>query len=198
MDIRELINLSEELIQKIDASLNGAEISSDDRHRLAAACLDAALEHQKAIVVLIDRNYFGSAFALVRAQFETYARGLWLERCATEKEVKLFKEDKVEKSFKAIIDEVEKCEGYDVGVLSSVRVKSWDAMNSYTHGGYLQAVRRIGPEYIEGNYTLPEIEEAINFANSIGMLAALEISFMTKNKDLIVTVSNLINTYGKG
>jgi len=197
MNIDKLIKRSEDIIQKIDATLHGAEISSDDRHRLAGACLDVAIEHQKAIVVLINRKFFGSAFALVRAQFETYIRGLWLERCATEKEVDAFKWDVIGKSFKAIIAEIENCEGYNEGVLSSVRTKSWDAMNSYTHGGYMQAVRRMSEDYMEPNYSADEIEEVLNFANSIGMLAALEIAIMTCKQELMESLEDLIISNSK-
>lgn len=197
MSIDTLIKRSEVIIQKIDATLHGAEISSDTRHRLAGACLDVAIEHQKAIVVLINRKFFGSAFALVRAQFETYIRGLWLERCATESEVDAFKRDKIDKSFKTIIADIENCEGYNVGILSSARTKSWDAMNSYTHGGYMQAVRRISEDYMESNYSDAEIEEVLNFANSIGMLAALEITIMTNKQDLIESLAGLITSNSK-
>jgi hypothetical protein len=197
MDVVTLIKRSEEIIQKIDATLHGAAISSDARHRLSGACLDVAIEHQKAIVVLINRKFYGSAFALVRAQFETYIRGLWLERCATDTEVDDFKRDKIDKSFKAIIENIENCEGYNVGVLSSVRVKSWDTMNSYTHGGYMQVVRRMSEDYMEPNYSEEEIIEVLNFANSIGMLAALEITIMTNKQDLVESIKGLIISNSK-
>jgi hypothetical protein len=197
MNIDTLINCSEAIIQKIDANLHGVEISPDARHRLACACLDASIEHQKAIVILINRKFYGSAFALVRAQFETYIRGLWLERCATEEEVDDFRKDKIDKSFKAIIDDIEKCEGYDVGVLSSVKTESWDAMNSYTHGGYLQAVRRMSEKYMEPNYDVSEIEEVLNFTNAVGMLAALEISILAKNEVVMMSIKDLISSYGQ-
>lgn len=197
MDIDKLIKRSEDIVQRIDAALHGAAISSDARHLLAGACLDVAIEHQKAITILISRKFFGSAFALIRAQFETYIRGLWLEKCATEKEVEDFKRDKIDKSFKAIIQDIENCDGYNVGVLSSVRTKSWDTMNSYTHGGYMQAVRRMSEGYMEPNYSDDEIEEVLNFANSIGMLAALEITIMTNKQDLMESLADLITSNSK-
>ena len=53
--------------------------------RLAEGCLDVALEHHRAIVLLISHALYGSAFALIRLLFEAYMmRGLWLHRCASE------------------------------------------------------------------------------------------------------------------
>ena len=45
----------------MDRKIDGLEISSDDRTRLSAACFDVALEHQKAIVLLISEKLIGSA-----------------------------------------------------------------------------------------------------------------------------------------
>ena len=60
---------------------------------MSANCFDVSLEYQKAIVLLIENKLIGSAFSLVRLQFEAYIRGLWLIRCATEPEIEKFKQD---------------------------------------------------------------------------------------------------------
>jgi hypothetical protein len=46
MDLQEIINKSEELIQWLDTQIDGLEIASEEKIRLAAGCLDMALEHQ--------------------------------------------------------------------------------------------------------------------------------------------------------
>lgn len=73
-----LLEKSERLIQWTDNLIDGIEISSDDRSRIAAGCFDIALENQKSIILLINKKLYGSAFSLVRVQFEAYVRGLWL------------------------------------------------------------------------------------------------------------------------
>ena len=80
MNIQEEINKSEELIQWLDRQIDGLDISSDERTRLAAGCLDMALEHQKAIVLLVAKSLCGSAFSIARLIFEAYVRGVWLHR----------------------------------------------------------------------------------------------------------------------
>lgn len=91
MSIQDNIIKSEALIQWMDQRIDGLEIRSDERTRISAACFDVALEHQKSIVLLIANHLVGSAFSLVRVLFETYIRGLWLERCASETEIEKYK-----------------------------------------------------------------------------------------------------------
>ena len=52
-------------------------------------------------------------FHLVRRTFETFVRRVWLRHCASEKEVENFAKGKInEKTFGALIDEIEAQRGY--------------------------------------------------------------------------------------
>lgn len=179
-----LIATSGKLIQWADSKINNLEISSDDRLRVAASCFDIAMEHQKAIILLIANKLYGSAFALVRLLFEAYIRGLWLNHCASDKEIDKFKKGKIDKEFGQLIKEIENIDGYNVGVLSKAKKADWKVLNSFTHSGFNQVVRRNTDSTLEPNYPDEEIEEAINFTNALGLLSCLEISFLAKKNDL--------------
>jgi hypothetical protein len=178
------IRKSQSLIQWMDQKIDGLEVSSDDRTRISAACFDIALEHQKSIVLLIAHSLFGSAFSLVRILFEAYIRGLWIGKCATDKEIEDFKKNKSTKTFATLIEEIEQQDGFQEGVLSRAKTASWKAMNSYTHSGFFQSVRRNKDETIEPNYDYDEILEVLGFSDSIGMLTALQIALMAGNVEL--------------
>ena len=64
-----LVKETEELISWLDKSIDGVEIKNEARSRLAGACLVIALEHQKAIMLLVKHSLYGPAFALVRLIF---------------------------------------------------------------------------------------------------------------------------------
>ena len=182
------------LIDWLDSKIDGLPLSTATRHRLAAGCLDMTHEHQKGIVVLIESRLYGSAFALVRLLFEAYVRGVWLHQCATEAHVKQFEKDAQGSSFAELIRDIEKLDGFDVGVLSNVKKRAWRAMNSYTHSGYSQAARRNTAEYLESNYSEDEIIDAINFADWIGLLTAAEIAHMSNNENLVQEVASRSNS----
>jgi len=184
MRLASRIKESEELIQWLDSRIDGIEIRSEMRSRLAGGCLDVALEHQKAIVLLIARALYGSAFSLVRLMFEAYVRGVWLHQCASDADLKQFESDTLNRAFGSLVEDIEKLDSFNVGILSAVKNKSWSAMNSFTHTGFAQVVRRNKESTIEPNYEEAELLEAIGFANGIALMSAIEIAHLANNDTL--------------
>lgn len=176
------IQESENLIRWADQKINGLEFKVDGRKEIVAGSLDTALEHQKAIILLIAKKYYGSAFSLIRIIFETWVRSLWLNYCASEQEIEKFKKNKLNKKFYELVEEVEKVDGYKGGTISKAKKAGWQAMNSFTHSGYTQVERRFGEYSIEPNYDTEEINEAINFTNATGLLCCLEIAFLANDE----------------
>jgi len=181
--LAERIDQSEELIHWLDRLIEGLSIPTNDRAVIVAACQDVALEHHKSIVLTTTAQFHGSAFALVRIEFEAYVRGQWLRYCASDDEVATFKKrDRLDKKFGQMIDDLEGHEAFNVGVLSQIKQESWRAMNSFTHTGRLQVVRRISATEIGSNYPEEEIVGTLDFADSIAILAALAIVNVTTGK----------------
>lgn len=184
MRVANQIRESEQLIQWLDSNIDGLDIPSNDRTRLAAGCLDMALEHQKSIVLLTANSLFGSAASLVRLEFEAYIRGVWLLYCASELEIEKFKKDKLEKKLGQLIEDIEKHEAFNVGTLSHVKNTSLAAMNSFTHSGLYQVVRRNKTNKIAPNYADEELVDALETANSIGILTGIAIADMARNEKI--------------
>ena len=191
MELNSAIRESEELAHWLDKNIDGTSIKSDDRSKIAGACLDVILEHQKAIALLSDRKLHGSAAALVRSVFESYVRGVWFYYSATEQELEKFKEkDKLNKRFHELIEDLEKHEVFSEGVLSDVKELSWETMNSFNHSGFYQVVRRHKGDEISPNYSDDEVIDALESANSFSILAAIAIAGIARNEVLAVSVFN--------
>ena len=170
------IEQSEDLILWLDSFIEGLSVPTNDRALIVAACQEVALEHHKSIVLTTREQFHGSAFALIRIEFEAYVRGQWLRYCASDDELVTFKErDKLDREFGKIIGDLEGHEAFNVGVLSKIKRESWTAMNSFTHTGRLQVVRRLSATEIGSNYPEEEIVGTLDFADSIAILAALGI-----------------------
>lgn len=195
MDVIDTIRESEALIQWIDSKIDGLEIPNPERCRLAAGCLDMAMEHWKAIVQLTAKELYGSAASLLRAEFEAYVRGVWLLFCASDTQIEQFKEDKLERKFGDLIDDIEKLEAYDVGTLSYIKERSWAHMNSLLHSGFSQVVRRNTDQEIRPIYTDTEIQGALTSATSFGILASVEIANMAKDEKLTMEFVEHGNAY---
>jgi hypothetical protein len=192
MKVETEIQKSEELIQWLDKNIDGVEIKSNDRFRIAAGSLDMVLEHQKAIVLLTSHCLYGSAAALVRLIFESYVRGVWFYYSASDEELHEFKNDRLDKKFNELIKDIEKHEAFSEGILSDVKKLSWKVMNSFTHGGFYQVVRRNKEIEIAPNYSDEEIIDALESANSSAILTAIAIADMANN----VTLANSIYERG--
>src|SRR5713226_2474756 len=188
MRVETQIKESEQLIQWLDSKIDGLQIPNDDRTRLAAGCLDLALEHQRAIVLLSVHALYGSAFALIRLEVEAYVRGVWLRYSASESEIEQFKKDKLDKTFSQLIEDLEKHDAFNVGVLSRFKANSWTALNSFTHSGLSQVIRRNTAGEIAPNYSDEELVDALNTANSFGILTAIAVADMARSTPLAQAV----------
>ena len=93
MTIQAALARSADLSNWLDSCIHSLDIPSGDRQAMAAALFDQVHEHHKAIQLLLKSSLVGSAFSLVRPTLETFVRGVWLLRCASEEEVKNFTKD---------------------------------------------------------------------------------------------------------
>lgn len=175
---------SERLIEWFDRKIDGLAIPSTLRSRLSCGCLDMAMEHQKAIVILTANRLNGSAFALLRLLFEAYVRGAWLHQCASDEDLTRFSNDKLDKKFGSFITDLEKLDGFNSGVLLKAKAASWNRMNDLTHTGPQQVIRRNTATTIEADYSEAEILEAIGFADAIASLSVIEIAHLAGNNIL--------------
>ena len=188
MKIATHIKESETLIQWLDSRIDGLQIPSAFRSRLAGGCLDVALEHQKAIVLLVAHSLNGSAFALSRLLLEAYVRGVWLHQCASDSDLKRFQTGAFDRTFGSLVADIEGLEAFSVGVLSAVKKNSWSAMCSFTHTGFDQVVRRNKESTIEPNYEEAELLEVLDFSDGIGLMSAVEIAHLANNEALAVSL----------
>lgn len=200
MRIQNLVTKSKELIQWLDQHVYDLNLIEDahSRFRLAVSCFYVALEHQRAIVLLISHNLHGSARALVRILFDAFIRGWWLFRCASDDDLEYFKnEDDLKKKFEGLIKDIEKLSGDDEKILSMIKSNTWSAMCSYTHTGIFQLNRYNSSQAIEPNFKEDEIIEALNFANVFGLLSALWMVSISGDDNLVNVLREKIDEYNE-
>jgi hypothetical protein len=165
---------------------------------MAGGCLSVSQDHHSAIVHLLDSRLYASAFALVRAQYDAYVRGLWLSFCATEDEVAAFSsgnEPKKMNNIGALLTELETVEAYEGGQLSNFKADSWSAMCSYTHTGGLQVQRWQTQEAIEPNYAIEEICEVAKVSGAFALLAGVGIASIAKDDALAMRLLEKVKAY---
>ncbi len=176
------------ILARIDKATDGIEYTSSERSNLFMALFDISLEHAKSIVILIENGKFGSAYTLARPLIETFIRGAWVQKCATQVEVERFSQrDKIKKDFGTLIEEVESKTGWP-DFFSWIKDNLYKNMNSYTHGGNQLTARRFAGDSL---VHVPDVEEI----NALCRLSAM-VSFLCltsiANCAVITDIKNLV------
>ncbi len=184
------------LIHWIDETASGIELPGDERSMLAVGCFDVALEHQAAIALLHSNELYGSALVLLRSETEALVRGLWLLHCATGADIERFHRGTVNQTFAELVKAVEAKIGDDLGVLSRFKQRAWNAMNGFTHTGFVQVARRHRPGLVQENYEDIELAQALDAAGVIGMVAAGQLIAMSSQPDLLRKFVERLNSFG--
>lgn len=193
-DVAAVLQSAQQLVIWIAERQDGLEIKTDNAIRIPGVLFDLCLEHHVGIVQLVTSRINGSAFALIRSQFESLVRGLWLSLIATADEVQEFVEkDRLPLKFGEMLDVIEQHADFGDTVLSHYKIGGWKPMNSYTHGGMHQVSRRIKTASIEPNYQSEEVIEVLKLSGLFALLALLQIGRLANNEKVIAEVDGLLS-----
>ena len=163
---------------------------------IAIGCFDMTLELQAAVALLHASELHGAMLALLRVLAESLVRGLWLYQCATDAELQKFKNGKIDKTFDALVVDVEAKLGTPGGVLSGFKASAWTALNGFTHTGFVQVSRRHAPGKVEATYPDHELAQALDVAGALGMVAAGQLVAMSNSPSLVKAFSERMAAYG--
>jgi hypothetical protein len=175
------------------------QYETDIKNVVLVAYVAIALEHHKAIWILSKLGLNGSAFALLRAVFESYWRALWINKVATAEQIEQASRDElrfpkmrqmrgeIKRAYFATPDEKELTpeeleEAQRLRELGDKFFgyvkKMWPALNSYTHSGALQIGRRFTGDQVKANYSEADIAQALTVATT-GLLLLLHMFFVS-------------------
>lgn len=164
----EALNSAGLLTNHINSSLIvGKPPKLDDRGAACLAMLDGAHYHALGLLTLLSNANTPPAFALLRVQFESFARGLFFCLSANERELEHFlandsvKEEVLDQKsnrkvlkplgMKGMVGRAGKALGDKKSTLSRYVEKAYDEMCSHTHTGKTQIQHYsnlpVGPKY---------------------------------------------------
>jgi hypothetical protein len=184
-DLAAVLDSARRLVHWIATRQDGLEVKAGNATRVPAVLLDLAAEHHVSIVHLVAGRMNGSAFALLRPEFEAFVRAVWLQLCATTAELEAFVEkDELPLTLGGMIEAVEGHPHFADNVLSGLKTSAWKAMCGYTHGGMLQVARRLKEDSIQPNYDPEEIIEVLKASGTFALMALLQIARLSRKSEL--------------
>jgi hypothetical protein len=174
-----------ELLSLARAQLSGLNVPNTLRNRVCAACFAVSHEHHRSLLtlLLIEPAAVASAYALVRPQFEAYARAMWLWRCATEAQVERFREAGRLTGMKAMMEALAKTPGFEAVDLMETYTNHWSFMCAYVHTGAQQVSRWSEGPMIEPKYSDAEIQQVIRFAEKVSVFTGIAMAVLADKPD---------------
>jgi len=143
----------------------------DDRRTLTViGFVSILIEHQEAILILVNHGLPGSAAALFRPVVEGSYRALFFNLPASDEQVNNFVvKDELPLKFGEIAAALDTAYGMD-DFFQDFKNRSWGHLNSYTHGGMHQIGRRFLKGEVANNYPDAELYELTTSATTIVLL----------------------------
>ena len=163
--------------------VDGIPINTDKRSRVAAALFHLSMEHHGSIHVLITKKHYGSAFALLRPQFEAFVRGAWFQNCASDEHLIEYMNNNEPPKINKLITEIESTPSYSENTLKEMKKNAWSSLCGYTHGGFSQVINRTKPTEVTNDYNDESIINLINQTSSITLITLAAIASLIDNEN---------------
>jgi hypothetical protein len=153
-------------------------------------------DYHKGILSLLQSEFFGAAFALVRPVVEAVVRA-HVTLMGSEEDLLSIQKDEYKVNFKEIgakIDAAFALEGLMENFLNDV---TRSALHSYTHSGLLQLGRRFDGNDIKPNYSDEEIIEVVRVTTSATLMVSNLVTKHFGFEDDWKNVSQMYDEWGK-
>lgn len=175
---------SNEWLASCSKLIDGLTFDGYLKNIISVSLADLSIEHNRSINLLIHNHSYGSAFALVRLQFEACIRSIWFFNCAKESEIQSFISGDEPPKIQSMINAIEMINGYTEKQFSAIKSKVWKNLNGFTHGGDFHVKSRVNARDIVSNYDNNQIMELIYFSTKITLSSATIISWVTDNVEI--------------
>lgn len=188
IDLSEEIEKSRRFQSFADEYLVDIGAPATVKNRASLAFFHLCLEHQHGLHLLVENHVYGSALALLRPIYESYIRGLWCLRCATEPQIlKFVKSGDIPKINPMLADLVANDPG--CAALPALHKSSWSWLNDYTHGGSLQIKSRTQSDSIVNVQSDSHAAAALLVARHWAVLAGVAMSDICDRPELGVELA---------
>ncbi|WP_426149422.1 DUF6988 family protein [Pseudomonas sp. DC3000-4b1] len=189
-DLKALLNKSEKWMFESYQLAGTGGLDTDDKNLVGRVLWHLSIEHFQAIHILIDNGLFGSAYALLRPQFEGYVRGTWLHYCASPELQIKFTQGKEPPRFSEMLKAIKLIENFQEGELTEFSELMLKTLHDYTHGGAGQFWNRINDSGIDSNYEQKDVTQILKLSLHISYLAFIALAETANNVKLMNCLSN--------
>ena len=171
MSLDQLLLRSSLMQASVEALFSAGTLPASQRMIACSTLTSLVVSHGTSIKYLVAGGLYASAAALVRVQYETLVRALWVLYVASEDQAELMASDLTEESAKrgnkipmlsTMLDDIEiKAPHAPIELLKQFKIYSWKPLSSFVHGG-IHAVNRHGHGFPQDL-----VEEMVRLSNGL-------------------------------
>jgi len=198
MELQSAIEKSEQWMLQSSPLIDGLDIGPSVRNRVAASLFLLCTEHQQAVHVLTDQELHGSAFTLMRPQFEAYIRGVWYHQCATDAQLDSFVKGAEAPKIHELLTDIGKLPDFDSQDLTETKQAIWGLLNDFTHGGSFQVRARITTNEIRRNYKSEHVVGMLGWSSMLSYMGYVGMVAIAKNDVLANKLRGILHSIYAG
>lgn len=184
------------LVTWLQEKLYGKSFDRKPHTHISATYLAVTLETHQAITVLLRENLRSSAIALVRVEFESFVRGLWVLQCCDDQKAIAVYDGKLHISIDKMIKQIETKPAYAHKMLSRYKSATWPMMSQFAHTGRQQLLRWTSDNEIGSRHTDEEMLKVSNSGALFACLAAMYVAGIYDDQELVDACVAKLHEYG--
>lgn len=195
----QMLDRSDALMERLTELLDDAEFDGSPRGEVALGMCVVAMEHATALRALMALGLPTSAVSLMRLQFEALTRAMWLIFAASDAAIEklsaplTLETEQAAKnlpSAKEMIDQIGKRVGLGVpaaahGMLTQFKDVSWNAMNSFVHGG-IHPLRRSAD-----GFPVHLALQVLRNSNGLSTMTGMTMAVLTGDESIVKPMSKI-------
>ena len=166
MSLPQLINQAKEFGEWLHQRTNNKIRHGGVPEQTGEAILQLSLDLDDAILVLLEARLPGPALTLARPLFESYVRGFWILRFASDREIEEFNNGKCP-NLDRLLGAIGNDSTTGSAWIHANKNMNWGIFNDLTHGGSEHVKRRITQHAVEPNYPELELEALVHFGTEV-------------------------------
>jgi len=154
-------------------NVQGLGMESTNRNRLACAAYGLALEHHRAMSVLVEARAYGSTLALLRPAVEGFALGYWLLYQANENQLSEFTVGRMTLTLDTLLRRI--ADGDSPGPQKSDLQQLVRRLNALTHGAIEHLIMRQGQSVVGPQYRIEDMANGLDIGTWVAKMSALDM-----------------------
>ena len=183
------ISQAKNLARWLHKKTNSRIFPSKETNAWGVCLLQHSLDVADATIVLSEHDLPGPAWTLARPLLESFVRGIWILRCASDKQVGNFRNGKCPQ----LPELLKEMDDHDEAKLHAgwirAQTENKDIFHDFTHGGIEHALRRITENdektMVEPNYQKHELEYLVRLGTEVRIRVGLDLVSLMGDSEAI-------------